>query len=44
MLKNKGTPARTIHSLIYSVLEATEEEVEAAAKKVRRGGGRHPPP
>ena len=35
MLKNKGTPARTIHSLIYSVLEATEEEVEAAAKKVR---------
>jgi exodeoxyribonuclease V len=35
VLKNKGTPARTIHSLIYSVLEATEEEVEAAAKKVR---------
>ena len=38
VLKNKGTPARTIHSLIYSVLEATEEEVEAAAKKVARGG------
>ncbi len=36
--KHKGTPARTIHSLIYSVLEATEEEVEAAAKKVARGG------
>lgn len=35
VLKNKGTPARTIHSLIYSVLEATEEEVEAATKKVR---------
>jgi exodeoxyribonuclease-5 len=35
VLKKKGTPARTIHSLIYSVLEATEEEVEAAAKKVR---------
>jgi exodeoxyribonuclease-5 len=35
VLKNKGTPARTIHSLIYSVIEATEEEVEAAAKKVR---------
>jgi exodeoxyribonuclease-5 len=35
VLRNKGTPARTIHSLIYSVLEATEAEVEAAAKKVR---------
>ena len=35
VLRGKGTPARTIHSLIYSVLEATEEEVEAAAKKVR---------
>ena len=35
VLRSKGTPARTIHSLIYSVLEATEEEVEAAAKKVR---------
>jgi exodeoxyribonuclease V len=35
VLRNKGTPARTIHSLIYSVLEATESEVEAAAKKVR---------
>ena len=39
VLKNKGTPARTIHSLIYSVLEATEEEVEAAAKKVREAEG-----
>jgi exodeoxyribonuclease-5 len=39
VLKNKGTPARTIHSLIYSVLEATEEEVEAAARKVREAEG-----
>ncbi|MBN9020516.1 MAG: AAA family ATPase, partial [Rhizobiales bacterium] len=30
VLKRKGTPARTIHSLIYSVIEATEEEIEAA--------------
>ena len=35
VLARKGTPARTIHSLIYSVTEATEEEVEAAARKVR---------
>ncbi len=35
VLSRKGTPARTIHSLIYSVTEATEEEVEAAARKVR---------
>ena len=42
VLKNKGTPARTIHSLIYSVLEATEEEVEAAAKKVREAEGDDP--
>ena len=35
VLTRKGTPARTIHSLIYSVTEATEEEIEAAAKKVR---------
>jgi exodeoxyribonuclease-5 len=35
VLTRKGTPARTIHSLIYSVIEATEEEVEAAAKKVQ---------
>ena len=27
VLRRKGTPARTIHSLIYSVIEATEEEV-----------------
>ncbi len=26
VLRRKGTPARTIHSLIYSVIEATEEE------------------
>ena len=35
VLTRKGTPARTIHSLIYSVTEATEEEIEAAATKVR---------
>ena len=35
VLTRKGTPARTIHSLIYSVTEATEEEIEAAAQKVR---------
>lgn len=35
VLTRKGTPARTIHSLIYSVSEATEEEIEAAARKVR---------
>ena len=35
VLARKGTPARTIHSLIYSVTEATEEEIEAAAKTIR---------
>ena len=35
VLTRKGTPARTIHSLIYSVIEATEAEIEAAAQKVR---------
>ena len=35
VLSRKGTPARTIHSLIYSVIEATEEEIAAAAKKVQ---------
>ena len=34
VLRRKGTPARTIHSLIYSVIEATEEEVAEAAKKI----------
>ena len=34
VLRRKGTPARTIHSLIYSVIDATEEEVEAAEKKI----------
>jgi exodeoxyribonuclease V len=27
VLRGKGTPARTIHSLIYSVLEATEVRI-----------------
>ncbi|MGJ4927493.1 ATP-dependent DNA helicase [Bradyrhizobium sp. HKCCYLRH3095] len=35
VLRRKGTPARTIHSLIYSVIESTEEEVEAARKKIQ---------
>ena len=35
VLNRKGTPARTIHSLIYSVIESTEEEVTAAAMKVQ---------
>lgn len=36
VLTRKGTPARTIHSLIYSVIEATEEDIEAAVEKVRQ--------
>ncbi len=39
VLTRKGTPARTIHSLIYSVIEATEEEIETAAKKIREAEG-----
>ncbi len=35
VLNRKGTPARTIHSLIYSVIESTEEEVAAAAEQVQ---------
>ena len=35
VLSRKGTPARTIHSLIYSVIESTEEEIAAAAAKVQ---------
>lgn len=34
VLRRKGTPARTIHSLIYSVIEATAEEIEAKRKKI----------
>ena len=34
VLRRKGTPARTIHSLIYTIIEATEEEVAAAAGKI----------
>ena len=33
VLTRKGTPARTIHSLIYSVIEATEEEMKQSSKK-----------
>ncbi|MBI5121314.1 MAG: AAA family ATPase [Rhodospirillales bacterium] len=34
VLRRKGTPARTIHSLIYSVIEATLEEIEEAQKQI----------
>jgi exodeoxyribonuclease-5 len=34
VLRRKGTPARTIHSLIYSVVVSTDEEIEAAARKI----------
>ena len=36
VLRRKGTPARTIHSLIYSVIEATEEEIAEAQKKIEQ--------
>ena len=36
----KGTPARTIHSLIYSVIVATDEEIEAAGKKIEEARAR----
>ena len=42
VLSRKGTPARTIHSLIYSVIDATEEEIEAAVKKGAGGRNRRP--
>ncbi len=35
VLNRKGTPARTIHSLIYSVIEATEEEIGEATNRIR---------
>jgi exodeoxyribonuclease-5 len=34
VLRRKGTPARTIHSLIYSVIEATDDEIEEAEKNI----------
>lgn len=36
VLRRKGTPARTIHSLIYSVIEATEAEVDEAKKAIAK--------
>lgn len=36
VLRRKGTPARTIHSLIYKVIEATEEEIDEAQKKIEQ--------
>ena len=38
VLRRKGTPARTIHSLIYSVFQATEEEVAATVAKIEEAG------
>lgn len=34
VMRKHGTPARTIHSLIYSVHEATEKEIEEARKRL----------
>lgn len=34
VLRKKGVPCRTIHSLIYSVSEATEEDIKAAKEKL----------
>ena len=42
VLRRKGTPARTIHSLIYSVIVATDEEIEAAGQEDRGGEDRRP--
>ncbi len=36
VLRQKGTPAQTIHSLIYSVSEAPEEEIAAAEKALAK--------
>lgn len=36
VLRRKGTMARTIHSLIYSVIESTEEEVNEFAEKIAK--------
>lgn len=36
ILRKKGVPCRTIHSLIYSVSEATEEEIKTAKEKLAR--------
>lgn len=34
VMRRSGTPARTVHSLIYSVHEATEQEIEEVKKKI----------
>lgn len=34
VLRQKGTPARTIHSLIYSVIEATDEEIKTRQEEI----------
>lgn len=35
VLRKKGVPCRTIHSLIYSVSEATEEQIQRAWEELR---------
>lgn len=34
VLRQKGTPARTIHSLIYSVIESTEAEIKQQEERI----------
>ena len=34
VLRRKGTPAQTIHSLIYSVIEATDQEINKLHKEI----------
>ncbi len=34
VLRRKGTPARTIHSLIYRVIASTEEEIDKARQQI----------
>lgn len=36
VLRRKGTPAATIHSLAYSVFEATEEEMRQLGEKIEK--------
>jgi exodeoxyribonuclease-5 len=36
VLRKKGTPCQTIHSLIYRVHEASEEEIAAARKRLEK--------
>lgn len=38
VMRRAGTPARTVHSLIYSVHEATEQQIEEAKEKLKELG------